>query len=286
MAQRSSNDLLNDILGTLTYIIHDQRAFQNKILNELKKGRPSSEKAGPSQPGKNDNQAQQTSLNELLIAINKSNGAQQSPKQSADKNVSNFSDIINGIKQLSDIDVKKLDRVSVTIDKIAKSISGIQIDPDKTRGLAEVGNFMSSLSSLNHLSVRAYMMIRLGILDSLARQLNNLAKSVNLTSKQLQNQETLSKFLANVSSMMLILKDVPDKLSKGISQKNAQRISDFFTTLLKDIPDEKVAESKAKSLLLISKAIAQMNVGAMLQLGAASLLIGKRSGRAIYEFVS
>ena len=36
MAQRSSNDILDDILTTLGIVIQEQRSFQNKILNEVK----------------------------------------------------------------------------------------------------------------------------------------------------------------------------------------------------------------------------------------------------------
>jgi hypothetical protein len=36
MAQRSSNDILDDILNTLSFIIQEQRTYQSKILKEVK----------------------------------------------------------------------------------------------------------------------------------------------------------------------------------------------------------------------------------------------------------
>jgi len=36
MAQRSSTDILDDILNNLNFIIQEQRSFQSKILNEVK----------------------------------------------------------------------------------------------------------------------------------------------------------------------------------------------------------------------------------------------------------
>jgi hypothetical protein len=89
-----------------------------------------------------------------------------------------------------------------------------------------------------------------------------------------------------MSLLMNVIKEIPDKLSSGISKKSAQRISDFFSILINNLPNDKDAVQKGKTLVLLSDAISKMNVSAMIGLAMGSVFIGKRTGKAIYEFVN
>jgi hypothetical protein len=89
-----------------------------------------------------------------------------------------------------------------------------------------------------------------------------------------------------MSLLMNVIKEIPDKFSKGISKKSAQRIADFFSILINNLPNDKDAVAKSRSLLILSDAISKMNVSAMVGLAIGSAFIGKRTGKAIYEFVN
>ena len=281
MAQRSSNDILDDILTTLGIVIQEQRSFQNKILNEVKNIK--------TKQRNNSNQSQNNtavpSTTELLMGTTKLQNSTQQNSQS-NKNISNLNDIINSINNLNKVDTKKIERVNVTLGKLISTINTISINKNQTNGLSTVSQFLHALSGIDFLTTRSYIFIRSGILNHLSKQLINLTKSIQLTGEQTQNQKYIKEFITNMSLLMGVIKEIPDKLSSGISKKSAQRISDFFSILINNLPNDKDAVQKGKTLVLLSDAISKMNVSAMIGLAMGSVFIGKRTGKAIYEFVN
>ena len=280
MVQRSSTDILDDILNNLNFIIQEQRSFQSKILNEVK----NIKKTQHRNSNLNQNQMAQPSTTELLIDTNKlSNGTQN---KNNNKNLSNLNDIIKSLSDLNKIEPKKIERVNIALGKIIKTTNNISINKEQASGLSSVSNFLRSLSGIDFLTTRSYIFIRSGILNHLSKQLINLAKSIQLTGQQAQNQKYVKDFIKNMGLLMNVLKEIPDKLSKGISKKSAQKISDFFSILINNLPNDKDAAQKGKALVLLSDAISKMNVSAMVGLAIGSIFIGKRTGKAIYEFVN
>ena len=182
MAQRSSNDILDNILTTLSIVIQEQRTFQNKILNEVKNIK--------TKQRNNSNQSQNNtavpSTTELLMGTSKLQNSSQNKHNS--RNVSNLNDIIKSLNALNKIDNKKLERVNIALGKIIKTTNNISITKEQASGLSSVSNFLRSLSGIDFLTTRSYIFIRSGILNHLSKQLINLAKSIQLTGEQAQNQ--------------------------------------------------------------------------------------------------
>lgn len=282
MAQRSSNDILDDILNTLSFIIQEQRTYQSKILKEVKDIRKAKNN---SNHNINNDQDSQLSTIELLLGTSQISKNQQNHSNS-NNNITSLNDIIKSLNNLNKIDPKKIKNLNSALGKIIKTANTISINKEQAQGLSSVSNFLRSLAGIDFLTTRSYIFIRSGILNHLSKQLVNLAKSIQLTGQQAQNQRYVKDFIKNMGLLMNVIKEIPDNLSKGISKKSAQRIADFFSILINNLPNDKDAVQKGKTLVLLSDAISKMNVSAMIGLAMGSIFIGKRTGKAIYEFIN
>lgn len=279
MAQRSSNDILDDILTTLGIVIQEQRTFQNKILNEVKNIK--------TKQRNNSNQSQNNtavpSTTELLMGTSKLQNGNQ--KRQAE-NIANLNELIKTINNLNKIDVKKIKKVNAALWHILNNVRNISITKHQAQGLTAVSKFLQSLSGLDFITARSYIIIKSGILNTFAKQLINLQKSLYLTRDEAQRQKYIRKFILNMGLLMSVIKDFPDKLPKTISNKTAFRITDFFSILINNLPNDKDAVEKGNALVLLSEAISKMKLSAMIGLAIGSKFIGKRTGKAIYEFVN
>ena len=218
--------------------------------------------------------------NEDVVALLTGLGIFNSEKAAADT-ASQLKDIINILDKLQNMDAKKIDEVSVAVDRLMNSFSKLKVKDKDTSGLSNVSEFLVTTAGLSNTGIQNLTVIAAALTPEVASQISEFINKLDINKKTSENASSVLLSLGYVLNVLnhIDLAKIEAQLDiiKKLDGQTGKRLGEFMSSIDKSAsksdPKKTVQgmlnmQNIAKTILIMVGAIGILVLLTMLDMGA------------------
>ena len=218
--------------------------------------------------------------NEDVVALLTGLGIFNSEKAAADT-ASQLKDIINILDKLQNMDAKKIDEVSVAVDRLMNSFSKLKVKDKDTSGLSNVSEFLVTTAGLSNTGIQNLTVIAAALTPEVASQISEFINKLDINKKTSENASSVLLSLGYVLNVLnhIDLAKIEAQLDiiKKLDGQTGKRLGEFMSSIDKSAsksdPKKTVQgmlnmQNIAKTILIMVGAIGILVLLTVLDMGA------------------